>query len=408
MRKGCLSEYFKGIAYKYLSSVEVEPHTSHQHEFNGVAPLKSLFGENRQVFDATFLYMRDDDADPTVDSGKLTWYDARENHPKRSEYRLYFKDTKVSPNAGTGDLLILALRPDKTVLVVICEKDSTISRQLLWLFGFSGEIHPGFSVKGEREVDQIRLEFVAQCILEQIGVEQKETDENLLDQMLAHFPGDFPPTKQFSDFARKSLPEISAHDDPDTVILAWMEREETLFRTLERFFVEKRLEKGFKGEERVEEFLQYSLSVQNRRKSRAGNALENHLEFLFRENDIAFSHTPVTEGNSRPDFIFPGILDYRDHDFPAEYLTMLAVKTTCKDRWRQILTEAARIDGKHLFTLQIGISKNQMEEMGTQHVIPVIPKGILQTYPKEQQLKILPFSAFISLVKDRQQKKPSR
>ncbi len=42
---------------------------------------------------------------------------------------------------------------------------------------------------------------------------------------------------------------------------------------------------------------------------------------------------------------------------------MLAVKTTCKDRWRQILNEAQRIKPKHLLTLQEGVSHRQFDEM---------------------------------------------
>ena len=35
------------------------------------------------------------------------------------------------------------------------------------------------------------------------------------------------------------------------------------------------------------------------------------------------------------------------------------VKSTCKDRWRQVLSEADRIPNKHLFTLEAAISENQ-------------------------------------------------
>ena len=42
---------------------------------------------------------------------------------------------------------------------------------------------------------------------------------------------------------------------------------------------------------------------------------------------------------------------------------MLAAKTTCKDRWRQIINEADRIKLKHLITLQEGVSEAQFREM---------------------------------------------
>lgn len=54
--------------------------------------------------------------------------------------------------------------------------------------------------------------------------------------------------------------------------------------------------------------------------------------------------------------------------FPANKLVFLGAKTTCKDRWRQVLNEADRIETKYLFTLQQGISKNQLREMKHEHL----------------------------------------
>jgi hypothetical protein len=402
MKKGYLSEFFKGIAFKHLSAVECESHISHQHEFNGVKELKTLLGAERREFAATFLYMQDDDAEPVIDTGKLTWYDAREAHPKRSEYRLYYPETMVSINSSEGDLLVIARRLDDTLLVIVAERNSAMEHQLLWLFGVSNQKLPQFSVKGEEESDQIKLEFAARYILEQIGIEQTDTDETLLSGILGKFNDKFPATREFSAFARETLSDISAHDDPDSVILAWMDREEILFRTLERHLVEKRLEQGFIDENRVDTFLNYSMSVLNRRKSRAGSALENHLEFLFQEENIRFSRTPETERRARPDFLFPGINEYNDRAFPAISLNMLGVKRTCKDRWRQILTEADRIDVKHLFTLEPAISKNQTDEMASHRVVLVLPQKIHGTYTLEQKSVLINLSDFVKIVKARQ------
>ena len=59
----------------------------------------------------------------------------------------------------------------------------------------------------------------------------------------------------------------------------------------------------------------------------------------------------------------PGIDEYRQEGVPTELLTFLGEKTSCKDRWRQVLSEADRITNKHLLTLEPGISKNQTDEM---------------------------------------------
>ena len=72
MKQGYLSQYFKGVAAKILSAVEADPAKSNQHEFNGVTPLKKLFGLEKQTFPARFVYLSDNDDDPPIDDGFLT------------------------------------------------------------------------------------------------------------------------------------------------------------------------------------------------------------------------------------------------------------------------------------------------------------------------------------------------
>ena len=123
---------------------------------------------------------------------------------------------------------------------------------------------------------------------------------------------------------------------------------------------------------------------------------------MFDENNISYTAQAVTEGNKRPDFIFPSEIAYHDFSFPVHKLTSLAAKTTCKDRWRQILNEADRLrDGKkYLCTLQQGISAMQLEEMEAEGVILVVPKPYIVTYPREKQSGIWSLSKFVSYVKE--------
>ncbi|MFA5628525.1 MAG: type II restriction endonuclease [Thiohalomonadaceae bacterium] len=82
-----------------------------------------------------------------------------------------------------------------------------------------------------------------------------------------------------------------------------MEREEILLKNLENNIIGERLDQDFDGD--VDGFISFYLYVQNRRKSRAGLAFENHLEIIFEECGIRYTRTPVTEHKSKPDFIFP-------------------------------------------------------------------------------------------------------
>ncbi|MCA9978853.1 MAG: hypothetical protein KC413_24000, partial [Anaerolineales bacterium] len=148
--------------------------------------------------------------------------------------------------------------------------------------------------------------------------------------------------------------------------------------------------------------ISYSLSVQNRRKSRVGHALENHLEQVFEDNAITYSRGKETENKAKPDFIFPSIQHYHNPKFPDTYLTMLGVKSTCKDRWRQVLSEAVRIREKHLLTLEPGISENQTDEMVANKLQLIIPQSLHSTYKPNQQIWLVNVQTFLKLTKTRQ------
>lgn len=82
----------------------------------------------------------------------------------------------------------------------------------------------------------------------------------------------------------------------------------------------------------------------------------------------------------------------------------MGAKTTCKDRWRQILNEADRIQVKHLFTLQQGISPRQLEEMKAENVTLVVPQKYINTYPTENREDIWNLKRFIEYVKEKEKR----
>lgn len=81
---------------------------------------------------------------------------------------------------------------------------------------------------------------------------------------------------------------------------------------------------------------------------------------------------------------------------------MLDVKSTCKDCWRQVLSEARRVEHKHLFTLEAAISTNQTDEMNSQNLRLVIPKALHTTYLPVQRERLMSLSDFSTLVMERQ------
>ena len=402
MRKGYLSEYFAGVIAKRLSAVEAHPESSNQHEFNGVIPLQRLIGLERQTDRSTrFVWLGDENEGFSQDS-YVTWYDAREQHPKRTEYRLYFKSNPVMESANAGDLLIIAKRPSDELMIFVIAKGSAEENRLAWLFGLSAqEVGTHFTYQDLENGSDQQVGFAARFILEELGVEIEEPDADRLDALLKPFQGVFPATAEFSSFARNTLPDVDPRDDPDAALLAWMGHEEKLFRRMEHYSVAERLQAGF-WEGRVADvdgFIRFSLSVQNRRKARAGYALEHHLEEIFKAFGLKFDRQAITEHNAKPDFLFPGAKEYHDGNFPRGSLTMLGVKSTCKDRWRQILSEAARIPDKHLLTLEPGISENQTNEMQANLVQLVLPSELHSTYTNAQKVWLLNIFEFIGYVR---------
>ncbi len=220
----------------------------------------------------------------------------------------------------------------------------------------------------------------------------------LFDQYIENLQVDFPTTKELSAKAREIYNTSLKYNlhSPDDLLLKWYNTEYNLFRAIENFRYKERISKSF---DTVEELVDYALKLLNRRKSRAGKSLENQLSAVFNKHEVLFEEQIITEGNKKPDFIFPGSKEYHDPFFFKENLYFLAAKTTCKDRWRQILNEADRIEVKHLFTLQQGISENQLKEMQSHKVQLVVPKPYIKTFPPSFQDKIMTLEKFILTVK---------
>lgn len=172
-----------------------------------------------------------------------------------------------------------------------------------------------------------------------------------------------------------------------------------LFRSVEEATILPQVRRGFAT---VEDFIDLAQSVLQRRKNRSGRSLELHVRAILIEEglreDLDFSYNEVSEHGRRPDFLFPSARDYRERAAPDERLNMLAVKITCKDRWRQILREADRIGRKHLLTLQEGVSEAQFREMQDANVQLVVPSPIFRRYAPSIRPYLQSFEGFVAEV----------
>ncbi len=231
-----------------------------------------------------------------------------------------------------------------------------------------------------------------------------ETQEKLaIQEFISSLEVDFPASDVMSAAARAIEEKAYNHKEyicsnPDEKIISWTNMEYTLFRALEYARYGEIIKKGFQS---VDEFVRVANVVLNRRKSRAGKSLEHHLSAIFDGNGVEYSPQAITEGNKKPDFLFPSQEAYHDYGFSTDHIISLAAKTTCKDRWRQVLNEADRLRDKpkYLCTLQQGISGAQMDEMQAENVILVVPKPYIVTYPKDRRDRIWSLARFVQYVK---------
>ncbi|MDD6546445.1 MAG: type II restriction endonuclease [Pseudomonadota bacterium] len=235
------------------------------------------------------------------------------------------------------------------------------------------------------------------------------TEENAISSFIQSLKVDFPASEDMSAEARKIYCQTKFHKEggdlrrilkkPDNILLEWTDEEYKLFKALEHARYGDLVSKGFSS---VDEFVSLANQVLNRRKSRAGKSLEHHLSAIFDANKIRYTAQGVTEGNKKPDFVFPSIDDYHNMLFSVDGLCTLAAKTTCKDRWRQVLNEADRLRdrNKYLCTLQQGISSSQLKEMHAEKVVLVVPGPYLKYYPNEYKDKIWKLSKFVDHVRE--------
>jgi len=215
----------------------------------------------------------------------------------------------------------------------------------------------------------------------------------------------FPDTVMMSKLARDlfngnfAISDADVNKEPDKILLRWIDTEYKLFHYFEERFYQPIYTTPFKD---CQSLIDFSNEILNRRKSRAGKSLEHHLSRIFTTAKLKFDEQKVTEGNKKPDFIFPGIAEYHDFLFPADDLVFLGAKTTCKDRWRQVLTEADRIETKYLFTLQQGVSSAQLREMKQSNLILVVPAANKTCFDPAFKSDLFSLGEFINMVKVKQ------
>ena len=283
MRKERLSERFTGVAVRRLTPNDVNLEVSNGHELDSSAELRQMLGDTPWIKEnrlpTTCFYFSDQEDYPVRAEILCSWYDCRANQPHRKpEWRLYYQDCAILGVEGlakAGDLLFVAINPDRSLLtIILADRGSSFETKLLWFFGLSERQSSQFETNELDRVERDASDFASRQIAEVLEIELDLDDDYLLELLTKEFGRAFPKSAAFSTFARchSSVPDPLT--DPDAALLGWINFEEILFRTLEKAILQERLNVSFRD---VDDFISYSLSVQNRRKSRAGYSFENHL-----------------------------------------------------------------------------------------------------------------------------------
>lgn len=304
----------------------------------------------------------------------------------RNEYRItrFGKNFPFFEEDNVGDLLIIAQHNEQYYYGFVLQTDQDIDDFFAY-FNLSSEMTN-------------QLIDITQSISPKSRLENGIKD--IVDRL-----NEFPETRQMAEFAQGiynnahniTNKEICA--TPDEQILKWIDTEYLLFRQIEEKVYFPIYSKPFSN---CQELINLSNTILNRRKSRAGKSLEHHLATIFTAAKLEYEEQAVTEDNKKPDFLFPSSEAYHNLLFPSDKLVFLGAKTTCKDRWRQVLNEANRIDTKYLFTLQQGISKNQLREMKHENLKLVVPSVYRSSFDREFQPEIETLASFIEMVRQKQ------
>jgi hypothetical protein len=313
--------------------------------------------------------------DGTVTASHVKWYGDK----SRYEYRLTnFNRIRGFPYLAEqllGAMLILVVvEPQKKFMAHVLDLPEDVE-EFLATVGVSIAKNWALFVRGEEVAEE-------QCV-----------EKNFI--AFVHPLKDFPTGDAFSAATWKILEEcIKGFSEVavDQALLRCMDTEYDLFKRVERKVCEAALVRSFRD---VDEFIAAAQTLLQRRKSRAGRSLENHVSYFLKRAGIPHDMRPKIGG--KPDVVIPSVADYENKKFPDDKLFLVACKTTFKDRWGQVLKEGKRVAHKHLFTLQKGMAPTQLEEMKAVNVTVVVPEEYHAGYPESPN--VLTVTEFFDQVK---------
>lgn len=306
----------------------------------------------------------------------ITWYGQK----TRSEYRLtrFGRGFPYLTRDSVGDLLVLVPVAAQKFRAFLLDKEEDV----------------------EELEAALGLRITESWAVYRNGAPREETEDECVERRFRKFVEaltGFPPGDAFSAETQTALQECVkgfTGMDIDACLTKLMDSEYRLFRLAERALCTSEVHRLFRD---IDDFLRTAATIMNRRKSRAGRSLENHVSELLRWRQIPHVMRPEAI-DGRPDIVIPDARAYLRQSVEHEKVFIVGVKTTCKDRWRQVLNEARRVSRKYIFTIQPGISEPQLKEMHEANVTLIVPRHLHREYPKASPAALLTFEDFANRV----------
>ena len=352
------------VFLKRLAAVEIDPQRSNQHEFNA-GRLRRELGLRGDPCrgNVDFLFYKADDVQPVVVQERYALYDARRNHPSRTEWRMYYTNLGVTKHAQVDDLMVL-FRPDPTsqhLVAVIARWGTSVEESLVRQLASR---EPEQLIKDLFVDSTIVDSETRRLLLRVIGRPAPQgdiktypfTSHALFQQAIDQER--MPTTAAMADAALGVLTDLGVTErEPDDFIYLALEAETALFMAIEEKLGNMRLSRVLmQNGSDFHALMGFAMSFLQSRRSRRGQSLENHFRSLLNRLRIPHGYQCTTEPGKKPDFIFPSCEDYHDPTYPSDCLRMVGCKTRVRERHAQWLDEAVCIPLKFALCVDDGLT----------------------------------------------------
>ncbi len=390
MAKLNLMRYLDGVIAKRLSDVEVVPQKSNQHEFNATSAMKTMLGKQKKTYDTKFVYLSDD-SEPVSVAGFMTWYDARERNPLRSEYRLFYKRTAISEMAKTGDCLFLCKLREGTLLAVIAKKDSMMEQRLNWLFGINPADH--FEA-GNMEALDMSCQVIADYLLRMIGVEVRLNIADMATNLQDLYASGLPNFKELCDMARKHSGIAPDTQNADEVFMSWMNCQEELVCAMLRYL--KRLHAGEENAKMAEKYNQMERLYKGNWQDMA---MKSHFSVLLRARNIKFE----VYSSVSPSLVLPGWEEKKDDRFPAGRTSLIDFRNLMNDSKSTVTGVRTRTPVKYVMTLDPGLTEEKIKSLQSEKIQPVVPVSVQKLYNVKKAFWFMSVEELLLLLSEKQE-----